>query len=124
MTHHKRTEPLETEDEEDIYMHTIHTAPAVSVPPLASRPLTNFVYERDMLRLSAPDEETAPPRSARAIHGNFGNTEGHRKAAEIACGVMGDDYRLIAGRRQHRRSWKHRSCAPRQWGHHGNRSRD
>ncbi|MBI4080086.1 hypothetical protein HY414_02590 [Candidatus Kaiserbacteria bacterium] len=103
-------------------MHTIHTAPAVSVPPLASRPLTNFVYERDMSRLSAPDEETAPSRSARAIHGNLGNTEGVRKA--VVSRVDDLEFRIVYGRRQHHRSGKHRKCAPRQWGHNGNRSRE
>ncbi len=85
--------------------------------------LQSFVFERDMRRVSAEDEDT-PQASQQTIlfsQGNFGNTEGMRRGAMIACGLV-DNTRLYVGvRRQDFRSWKHRwkysvSRINRQWG--------
>lgn len=85
----------------------------------------NFVFSRDFERVFAGEMFTSYYRrisAARLFTGNFGNTEGVRRA--VACDEAEEGFRLISGRRQHHRSWKHRSCASRQWGHRGDRVRD
>ena len=86
-----------------------------------------FVYDRDWRdvmdgkKFDFPFWHTLSPVRLRlvSVHGNFGNTEGLRRT--VVCHVDEEGFRLVYGRRQHHRSWKHRSCAPRQWGHHGSR---
>lgn len=84
----------------------------------------NFVFSRDFEKVCAGEVLISYYyrciSAGRPLTGNFGNTEGMRRA--VACDE--EVVRLISGRRQHHRSWKHRSCASRQWGCHGDRVRD